>query len=179
MPKTIDFRDVRYIPSIKYSGIFHFDGLMKTVRNWIVNQGYEFHEKGLKHKIPSPKGAEQEFEWWGWRKVNSYIKFHVDVWLKFNHLHDVEVVRDGKKEKLQSSTFQIEISGRCELDWSNRFGGSRFLQALADFYDKYITNKDVDTVYTDQLYYRLYKLQQVIKQYLNMETRDSAFEDSW
>lgn len=179
MSKTIDFRDVRYIPSIKYSGIFHLDGLMKTTRNWIVNQGYEFHETGLKHKVPSPKGAEREFVWWGWRKVNSYIKFHVDVWLKFNELHDVEVVRDGKKQKLQSAALQIEISGRCELDWSNRFGGSRFLQALGDFYDKYIIYKDIDTIYTDQLYYRLYKLQQVIKQYLNMETKDSAFEDMW
>jgi len=179
MPKTVDYRSLRYIPPIKYSGIFDFEGLMSLIRSWIINQGYEFHETGVKHKVPSPKGAEQEFAWWGWRKVNSYVKYHVDVWMKFNQLHDVEVVRDGKKEKLQSSTFQIEISGKMELDWGGRFGGSRFLQALGDFYDKYIIGKDIDTIYSDQLYYRMYKLQGVIKEYLQMETRESAYADTW
>ena len=179
MSKTINYRDIRYIPPVKYSGIFDFEGLMKLMRGWIINQGYEFHENSVKYKVPSPKGAEQEFVWWGWRKVNSYMKFHMDVWLKFNDLHDVEVVREGKKEKLQSSTFQIEISARLELDWGSRFGGSSFLQNLAAFYDKYIIKKDIDMIYSDQLYYRMYKLQQAIKGYLQMETRDSAYEDVW
>ena len=179
MAKTIDFRDVRYIPTIKYEGIFDFSELMKTMRSWIVNQGYEFHERSVKHKVPSPIGAEQEFVWWGWRKVNAYIKYHVDMFIKFWDLHDVEVVREGKKQKLQGAKIQIEISGRCELDWTNRFAGSKFLQFMHDFYLNYIIRKDIDTIYTDQLYYRLYKLQQTVKQFLDMEAKESAYADVW
>ena len=179
MPKTINFRAVRYIPTLKYEGIFDSDALMKTMRNWIVNQGYEFHEKSVKHKVPSPRGAEQEFAWWGWRKVNSYVKYHIDIFIKFWELHDVEVVRDEKKQKLQSAKIQIEISGRCELDWSNRFGGSAFFQFIADFYNNYIIRRDIDMVYTDQLYYRLYKFQGVVKEFLQFETKESAYKDMW
>ncbi len=179
MPKTIDFRKVRYVPIIKFIGIFNLPGMMRTMRNWIVNQGYEFHEKGLKHKVPTPAGAEQEFGWWGWRKVNDYVKYHIDIYIHIWELHDVEVVREGKKQKLQNARVQIEITGRCELDWSNRFGGSRFLLALADFYDNYIVRRNIDLVYTDQLYYRLYKLQKVVKEFLEFETKTNAYEDMW
>lgn len=179
MSKTIDFRKVRYIPTIKYSGILDYNGFLKTLRNWIASQGYEFHEKSLKHKVPSPAGAEEEFVWWGWRKVNSYVKFHVDVFIHVWDLHDVEVVREGKKQKLQHARIHMEMSGRCELDWSSRFGGSRFLQELADFYDKYIVRQDIENIWTDQLYYRIYKLHLLAKQYLNFETKVSAYEDMW
>jgi hypothetical protein len=179
MSKTISFRKVRYIPVIKFSGMLNFDGFMKTLRNWIVNQGYEFHETSVKYKVPSPIGAEIEYAWWGWKKVNSYIKFHIDVFFHFWDVHDVEVVREGKKQKMQHARLHMEITGRCELDWSNRFAGSKLMQALADFYDNYVIRKDVDTIYTDQLYYRLYKFQRLVKEYLDFETKESAFEDVW
>jgi hypothetical protein len=179
MSKTIDFRQVRYVPIIKFHGIFDMQKFMRTLRTWIVNQGYEFHETGLKHKVPSPAGAEQEFAWWGWRKVNSYVKYHIDLYFHYWDLHDVEVVREGKKQKLQSAKLQLEITGRCELDWSNRFGGSRFLQNLMDFYNNYIVRKDIDTIFTDQLYYRLYKFQRLVKEHLEFETKTSAYEDVW
>lgn len=179
MSKTINFRKARHIPTIKFGGIFDYDGLMKVMRAWIVDQGYEFHETSLKYKVPSPAGAESEHVWWGWRKVNSYVKYHVDIFFHFWHLHDVEVVRDGKKQKLQSAKIQIEISGRCELDWSNRFAGSKLMQALADFYDNYIIKRKIDTIHGDQLYYRLYKLQKVAKEYLEFESKESAYQDMW
>lgn len=179
MTKEIKFGQAGFVPTIKFSGIFDMQNFMKTLRSWIVNQGFEFHEKGLKYKVPSPAGAEQEFAWWGWRKVNDYVKYHIDIFFHFWEVHDVEVVKDGKKQKLQSAKVQIEMTARYELDWSNRFGGSRFLQALADFYDKYIVRKDIETVYEDKLYYRLYRLHQLAKEYLEFETKSNAYEDMW
>ncbi len=179
MAKTIDFKKTRYIPIIKFEGTFDMNNLMRVLRSWIANQGYEFHETSVKHKIPSHAGAEQEFVWWGWRKVNSYVKYHIDVFFHFWHLHDVEVVKEGKKHKLQHARIQIEMAGRCELDWSNRFAGSKFLQNLADFYDNYIVRRNIDMVWTDQLYYRIYKFQRLAKETLEFETKSNAFEDMW
>ncbi len=179
MPKTIDFRAVRYVPIIKYGGIIEYNKFLKTLRDWMVTQGYEFHERSLKHKVPTPTGAEEEFQWWGWRKVNSYVKYHIDVFIHVWDLHDVEVVREGKKQKLQSLRMQVEMSGRCELDWSSRFGGSKFLQSMANFYNTYIVKKNIDNIWTDELYYRVYKLQQTAKNFLDFETKTSAYEDMW
>ena len=164
---------------IKYRGIFDIQGLMRAMQQWIVNQGYEFHEVSVKYKVPTPLGAEPEFGWWAWRKVNEYIKFHIDVYFHYWEVKDVEVIRNGKKEKSTRAAVQIEIRGRTELDWQNRFGGSRFSQALGDFYNRYIIRKDLDLYWTDQLYYRLYKLHKVAKDYLEFETKANAFEHVW
>ena len=164
---------------IKYRGLFDMDGLLKMTRNWIEYQGYEFHEKGVKHKIPSPSGAERELLWWGWKKVNSYIKYHLDIFFHFWDVNEVEVIRDGKKQKVISAGVQIEMWGSTEIDWQNRFSGSKFLQALGDFYYNYITKKSLDLYWTDQLYYHHYKLHTHIKEFLDMETKANAFEDMW
>lgn len=175
-PKTIDFRNIGYVPAIKYHGIFDMTSLLKKMRSWIIANWFEFHEASVKHKVPSPEGAEQEFEWWGVRKVNSYVKYFVDVFIKLWNLHDVEVVREGQKKKLQSAKLLIETSGRIQLDWSDRFGGSQFLQNLAEFYNNYVVKKDIDMVWADKLYYDMYRFHQMIKEHLDFETKSNAYE---
>lgn len=165
--------------TIKFRGLFDMPGLMKTMRNWIEYQGFEFHELGVKHKVPSPMGAEQEFKWWGWRKVNDYIKYHIYVEFHFWDVLEVDVIKEGKKQKTTSAGFRIDLHGTTEVDWQNRFAGSKFLQALGDFYLKYIVGKPLDMYWTDQLYYHIYKLHAVVKQYLDMEAKANAFEDVW
>jgi hypothetical protein len=164
---------------IKYRGIFDVDGLMTTMRNWIEYQGYEFHERGLKHKVPSPAGAEKEYSWWGWRKVNPYVKYNIDIFFKLWNLKEIEVVKNGKKQKAVSAAIQIEISGSTEIDWQNRFAGSKFIQALGDFYYDYIMKKPLDLYWTDQLYYHHYKLHTIIKEFLDMSTKTNSFAEAW
>ena len=92
---------------------------------------------------------------------------------------EVDVIKEGKKQKTTSAGFRIDLHGTAEVDWQNRFTGAKFLQALGDFYLKYIVGKSLDMYWTDQLYYHVYKLHATVKQYLDMEAKANAFEDVW
>jgi hypothetical protein len=179
MKVTIDLAEAGHTERLKYVGILDLDGLFKTMYQWYNDYGYEFHEKTVKHKVPGPLGADQEIEWTGWRKINGYVKFWVDVYFHLWQLKDVEVIKEGKKVKLSRARMLIEFSGRVDLDYSNRFGGSRFLQALQDWYHKFVIKKEIDSIYTDQLYYRILKLYTVCKEYLDMEAKHNASLRRW
>src|SRR3989338_8366961 len=112
------------IPSniIKFRGIFDYYGLLKEMQQWVVDSGYEWHENVYKHKVPSPAGAEQEIKWTGNLKVNAYAKYWVNVYFHLWDLKDVEVVKDGKKQMMNSARLQILFSGYVELDYNDVFG---------------------------------------------------------
>lgn len=164
---------------IKHRGIFDMNGLFKTMRKWLFDQGYEMHEKSYKHKVPVPTGAEQEFEWWAWKRVNNYVKFHFEIFIRIYDLKQVEVIREGKKKTLTQGSLLMELAPSIEIDYQNRFGGSKLMQSLHDFYVKYVMNYPIDLKWGDEIYYRMLKLQTVIKEYLNFETKTNAYQDMW
>ena len=55
----------------------------------------------------------------------------------------------------------------------------QFEHNLQDIYLNYIINKDLDFIYTDQLWYVVYKLQRVTKEFLDFDTKGNAFYDAW
>jgi hypothetical protein len=168
--------------TIKFNGIFDFNGLYKVAHDWIVNQNYYFEEKLYKHKVPTPAGAEQDIMWEGWRKVNEYVRYWINVYIKLFDLKEIEVIKEGKKKKLYKARMFIEISGKVELDYSNRFGNSLFGIMLRNFMHKHVwkyTEGRISSIWGDELYYRTLKLHQVIKEFLDMESKGNAYYDMW
>lgn len=168
---------------IKYDGIFDFDGLYKTASGWIIGQGYRFAETSVKHKIPTPAGIELEYVWTAWRKHNVYTKYWILMLVKFYDMKELDVIKDGEKKRLTKARILIEMNGELEFDWTKRFGGNRFVQQLNDFLQHQILMKPMEGVigsmWWDELYYRTYKLHNIIKEYLNMEGKGNAYFDMW
>ena len=115
----------------------------------------------------------------GWRKLNEYSKFEINLFLYVLDIKDVEVIKEGKKQKLKHVRILIEITPSVDVDYTKRFQGSKFLQGLQDFFHKYIIKEDINTVLEDQLWYRALKLQKVIKEYLDFEAKSNAYEGVW
>ena len=157
---------------IKYRGMFDYDNLMRTMRQWIIDSGYEFLETSYKHKVPSPAGYDQMISWKGWRKVTGYVKYNLYVFFHLWDIKDLEVIKDNKKQQMWSARVLIEISGDVELDWSNYFerGNSKFLLGLRDWINKYFMFNKIMGGWSDEHYYRMYKLHLVTKQALGMTT---------
>tara|TARA_Y100000310_G_C20517680_1_gene732025 strand:- start:452 stop:985 length:534 start_codon:yes stop_codon:yes gene_type:complete len=164
---------------IRLDGIFDFKGLYEVMHSWFVDRGYFFEETLYKHKVPSPAGAEQTIEWSGWKKVNEYIKYWIEVHIKIRDMKQLEVVKEGEKRILTKGRLRIEFDAHVEADYANRFNGSKFLQKLQDIYLKYIIKSDLDFIYTDQLWYVAYKLHRVTKEFLDFDTKGNAFYDVW
>ena len=164
---------------IKYRGIFDFEGLLKLIYDWMIHQDYEVHETKYKHKIPDPRGAEQELTLRGWRNVNDYVKFWLDIDIHTYDQKDVDVIKEGVKRQMVQAKIKILFNPEVELDYTNRFGGSAFLRVLQDFYHKYVIREDIQNYWEDELYYRTYKLHRLIKEFLDMETKTNASEGRW
>ena len=171
--KQIEIVETDAEPIIRYTGIFDYDKLYRDMAAWYGMWGYELQENTHKHKVPLPTGVEQEIKWTGWRKVNEYVRFWVKTHIHGYELKDVEVVKDGVKKKMTKGRLQIIVGGTMDLDYSDRFKGpvAELIQGLLH---NYVWKKKIENSWADELYYRIYKLHEVIKESLNMETAYNA-----
>jgi len=165
---------------LKKVGIIDLDGLYRTMQRWFYDNNYYFEEPTSRIRPGTAAGVEYEFKWVAWRKVSDYVKFWINVWIYVWDAKDLEVIKDGKKVKLTKCRLQIEFDGYVELDYTNRFQKTKFLQWLMNFYHKYILREEkVISNWWDELYYRVYKLQTIAKEYLDMESKGNAYYDIW
>jgi len=162
--------------TVRYRGLFDFDGLYSAVIDWAKNYGYMWNEIDYKHKIPSPRGAEQELKWEITKKVTDYIHykilFNVHVW----ELTELEVEIDGKKKPLSNARIYIIMTPTLTFDWQKKFTKGKFAQKLGKIYRNLVKKKEVESLYNDQLYYRAWNLQAVIKKYFDMQTKKYAYK---
>jgi len=161
--------------TIRYNGLFDFDGLYQLMTDWCKNYGYLWREKFYKHKIPSAKGAEQEMSWILEKEVTEYIEYIFDIYIHVWELSEVEVSSGLGKKPLSSGRIEIIIRPILGWDWQKKFGGSRFAKWLGKTYEK-IYSKDLESHWGDQLHYRALNLQNLIKKFLDMQSKKHEYK---
>lgn len=160
--------------TVRYSGLFDFDGLYAAVIDWAKNEGYMWHEKSFKHKVPRPYGAEQELEWEMTKNVTDFIRFEITFRVHIWDLKDVEVQANKGKQKLSQARILIVMNGKLITDWKGRFAKGKFNKFfLGKLYDHMGYYKTGD--YIDSLVYRMLNLQSVLKKYFNMQTKRNVY----
>lgn len=164
--------------TLRYVGVFDFDGLYATAVDWAKTNGYLWHEKAHKHKKKG-KGAEQELEWVMIKKVSEYIKFTVDIEVHLWDLHEVEVEINGEKKPLSSAKIQVVLNGEVEYDWQS--WGSKSGQKLSKKFTGWLSMiypkiTEEHWVYTDQLYYRMLNLQGQMKKFFDMQGKKNVYK---
>lgn len=159
---------------LKYEGIFDMNGLYKRCVQFFLEQDWEFHETAYKGKKD-----ELEIGWEPEKKVTEYVKYIMKVKIHVMDMKEIDVVKEGKKVKLTQGRVRIELNMNIKTDYSSRFKGHPWMGKLKHFYDKFIFKKEMDTIWEDQLYYTLLKVQTIIKEYMDMETKTNAFYDVW
>ncbi len=168
--------DINLDPTlVKYKGVFDFNNMFQVIYDWLEDHEYEVNEKIFKHKIPTPKGAEKEIEWEAYREVTHYIKYKITFKFKVFDLRDVEVVRGEEKLMKSYGKLRINISPILMVDYNEIFSGNKFKVFLGKLFNEKVYNMDIGVLYADPLQYRMYQLQGVIKQTLDMETQYNAF----
>ncbi len=153
MPNTI----------IKHKGFMDFPLLVKTIRDWFIDEDYTFFE--TKHKYKKDQtGAEYEIEFKSRRNINEYVGYIFTIVLRAWAVRQVEIAKDGHKTKTYEGRVHIDIMPSYELDWQKRFGGNKFLQGLQDFYHKYIIYRDINDKWEDELLLKSVQLSRTIKE---------------
>ncbi len=138
---------------IKSKGYFIWKDLLMNIKKWFESEYYLFGE--TKHKY---KPDEREVDVIGDRKLNEYVRYKIAVGIKVMGLKDVELIKDGKKITMQEGRVNINIAGTMLLDWQARFKGNKFLQAVQDFYHKYVIKQKIESEWLDHLGFKIYQL---------------------
>ncbi len=160
--------------TIRYNGLFDFDGLYAAITNWAKNYGFLWHEKTYKHKVFSSSSAEEELSWVMTNEVTEYIKYEIAIEVHTWDQKDVEVEANGQKKTVTSARIMMTIKSTIYTDWQKRFGSGRFAGLLGKWYEKLLT--PVESVYYDQLYYRTWNLHALIKKYFDMQKDRFAYK---
>jgi hypothetical protein len=167
-----------HVLHIKYKGICDLKGLLKVVKEWMESKGLEVYESKTKQRM-RPFGMESEYDLKGYRNLSEYYRIWIIVMFQIWDQVDVEVVKDGVKEKLTKCRLYIRIRGEGELDWTNRFENSPFQMQLRKFLNEKVLHHRYSSITWDQHHYKEHELLNVIKEYLNMQTRGSEYADMW
>jgi hypothetical protein len=174
-PNKVSIRKVY----LKKVGIIDLDGFYKVMYKWFYDNGYVFEEPTSRIRPGTAAGVEYEYKWACWRKVNEYVKYHITVWIYVWDAKKMDVIKEGQKIELTKCRLEMEFDGYVELDWTKRFN-TKFEKFLFWFYNQLILRPEkLISNYWDELYYRVYKLQTIAKEYLDMESKGNAYYDVW
>jgi predicted flavoprotein YhiN len=155
--------------TVRYQGLFDFDGVYASVIDWAKNYGYMWHEKTYKHKVPRPTGAEQELEWVLQKKVTEHVNFSISFRVHIWDLQEVQVETPQGKKAMSQARVLIVMNGAVATDWKKKFTGSKFKEWLGKRFENI---KIAETgEYMDTLAYRMLSLQAIIKKYFNMQSQ--------
>jgi hypothetical protein len=154
---------------VKYHGVFELEKVVKTIRGFLGAGNYKVVEPSYKHKLGGD-GANVEVKINSFREETQHVKYQVNAVIRASDLQDVEVVKEGEKQKKQQGDVEIEVEGIMELDYENKFEKPGFMQGVRNWYHTYALNGKISG-YKAHLRTKLIKLRQEIYSSLDFEAR--------
>jgi len=162
--------------TLRYKGVYDFDGLMLLIIEWMKTRRFWFAESVIKHKVLGPFGAEHERKFEGEKKVTDYYMEKMQVVFHLWDATTVEVIEKGVKKELTKARMEIVISGSLVLDYQGRWDKTPFHRKVREFFHTYVIKNKMETFWADGLYYRLFKLHALIKDFLDMQAKSHEYE---
>jgi hypothetical protein len=157
--------------TVRYDGVFDFDGLYKAIIDYLRRHNYWFYEKLYKHKPWSPLGTELILRWEAERKLDEYNMYRIKFEWHFMDFHHVEVIREGKKVQLTKAYFWVNITGEEIQDWQafETKEHHKFTQILGKFFRKQVIDREHVYDYIYPLYGEVMEIQNLIQNYIHTE----------
>ncbi|MBW2970750.1 hypothetical protein KY320_01165 [Candidatus Woesearchaeota archaeon] len=164
------YLDSNRLDFLKYQGVLDLEGLYKAMAAWFKERKYDFYEKLYKDKPP-----ELELSWIGERKVNDFYKYTIELYFHFYDIEKVEVIQNGKKKDMVKTRVWISFKPVVIVDWQNRWDKTPLTKTLFKLYFNHVIKREVELLHADKLWYITYKLHNLVKNYLGMETKGNAY----
>jgi len=183
---------MREIPEfrIKYNDVFHLKNLYVMMHEFLEDEGWYGDAGALEnpsashrdiekfymeryHSKSIHRGGMELWVWWRLKKApfgkgHPYYSFEMDIDFHGMYMQKVEVMHQGKKLNVDKG--ELEIFFRPKIvrkkdgkSWEHHW----FLKYFQDIYEKRIISADLDKM-EKELWREAYKLQGVVKAYLNL-----------
>lgn len=182
MPPKIEHKYSGYIKKIiiddtriKHKDFYNMKYLYMMCHEWLIE-----HQWGPRsdHKWPErmythrwlQDGGQEIWVWWRMRKeFNNFFRYDMDIDWHVVGMEKAELVKDGKKFKVDKGEMEFKIYLKLIFDPKKDFDKSKFLNSLKETFYERIYYKDV-LAHRKQLYHMVYEFKQAIKTYFNLCT---------
>jgi hypothetical protein len=132
-----------YKGKLKQVGIFVFKDFYNFVYDWLKEENYDVFEKHYK-EIFEKNGKKIEVLWEAHKPISDYFEFSMTLQWRLLGIKDIEVQKEGKKEKMDSGTIEI-IFKQVSLvkDFQNNWK-SKFWKFFRNIYDSFIIRNRIE-----------------------------------
>ncbi len=135
--------DIIYETKIKYTGVFNLNDLYNLLYDFLSDGGYFVMEEGYSEKIKA-EGKEIEIKWTCLKKVTDYFRFRLKITWRLFRVVDVEIMKNGKKIKMNKGDLEIKFTSVLDRDYEHKFEISPFHKFLRAIYEKYIIKNRIE-----------------------------------
>jgi hypothetical protein len=173
--------------AVVYRDVFVMQPLYRVTRQWLLENDYTDIRQDLTmesameilyhfRKGTSQNPAEKELRIW-WRTVkrggpfsagtgnNKAYQYHLDLDWNVIQMVDMEIMKEGKKEKVQFGELRIDIRPYIEVPDLSK-------SPLLKFFDNWVKTRLIKKNLEENkkmLYQEAYRLQGMLKKYLEMK----------
>ena len=126
---------------LSYQGLFSLRDLMKIIDKFFHERGYDkFETKNYEQVFE--EGKEITIEIFPYRKVSDYAKYEIRIFMIFSHLKEVEIEKEGVKQKLLNGKADFSFDAYLVTDYEHKWDQAPtwyFFRTLSDkfFYKRH------------------------------------------
>ena len=122
---------------IDYSGPLEVTNLLRTIENFIWERGFDKRqEKDFEQNTERGKFIEWQIA--PWKTITDYTRYIIKVRVLGYDIIKTDVVKNGKKMKVDDGRIIIVIDGFVEYDVESRWEQKPIFHFLRTLYDKFI-----------------------------------------
>ncbi len=165
--------------------IFHLKNLYKLAYEWFMMQGFTSMDTPVDPGEPKddkieklywqrvlPNGNLEHHIWWRTEKIpknNKYYKYVIKFDFQTLNMGKTDVVSKGQKVGTNKGDVILRCRAYLVLDYNRWWRNHGFLKHFYNLWKRYVFRDKIEHLKTE-LWVTTYKLEDVLKQYLNMKT---------
>ena len=136
-------KDTIFKGKIKQGGIFNFRDFYSFVYDWLREENYDLFETNYTEKVKGD-AKQIEIKWEAHKEISDYFKFMIKLQWMILGMKTVEVMKEGKKVKMDSGLIEIKFSSFLIKDYEHRWEEHALWKFLRGLYDRYIIRSRID-----------------------------------
>lgn len=146
-------------------GVFNFNDLYKTIKEWLSFHKYDFFEKNY-FDVTKIDAKDIKIKFETEKTIDEYTKFVMEFTIKV--IDHKFVLSADKKKKLVKGTLTISLGSAIQSDYSGEWEDKPLKKFIRGVYDKFIEG-DKRARLHNELKEETYSFYNEIKAFLNMQ----------
>ncbi|PIN69134.1 hypothetical protein COV93_06820 [Candidatus Woesearchaeota archaeon CG11_big_fil_rev_8_21_14_0_20_43_8] len=141
-------------PEIIFQDVFKLKEVYELIHDWLNDEKYldkrggdQFMEKYYHERRIQNVGKEIRIWWRTFKNPTKYFQYKLDVDFFVIAMKDVDVVKDGKKERANHGELQIKITGTLVVDPKNMLTDSVILRPFHWIFERVWMKQERDYHY--------------------------------